>query len=179
MRTIGTALGLSLGLFLLFIAPAGGAVDPLYRKAEPSPEYTDADYSRYQLFAVCRPIEVNVGLRSPAAVRLGINEDSLYSLVVVRLQDAQIQTAAPDVTISLRAEVQLVDRGPLTQAQLDFLKTLFDPISQQAGYSPTWSSTVAFPITEDRTGFLKALAALLDQFIADYQTVNAVPCRLS
>lgn len=142
------------------------------------PNYTEKDYAAYQLFTGCKPIKVNVKVTSNEARHRGISEAYLRQLMVNQLREAHILTDDTEIkNVSLMAQLHLDDLGLVTVLRIEFWKTLFDPISQRAGYSSTWGATGLIMADENNEFVHMKISLLIEKFIAEFHRVNAAACE--
>ena len=173
LRVVGCALCVA-----LFLSPPGasaaeedsGAINAL-------PEYTVEHFGQYRLYAACKPVKLIIDHASPAALQVGLTEQTARLTAEAFLRRALIAMVPEPQPAFMRTVVFFGDSKVGTEITVHFMKMLWDALSNQSGYSSTWSHTILVPYGQNnKDQYLSALSHLLKNFIKDYTAQNAKPC---
>ena len=154
---------------LLFTLALALAVWPGHATAQ---DVSNVD--RFKLFNECEPMNLSVEDYNNEAgwADIGLTVDRLQTMAESRLRAARLYdaTALPFLYVN----VKVVSRG--FSLGVDYLKRLYDPVSDESNYAPTWDIGGAGTHGGDAGFILQGLSEDLDRFILEYLRVNEDAC---
>ena len=148
-------------LLAIFASPAGGA--------------TAQDVSvrdRFELFNACRPMHLIVGNMHAGVAEIGLTKESIQAAVESRLRAARLYDV--DADPNLYVNVNVVGRAH--SLRLEYVKFLYDPVSEDSGFAPTWQRSSTGTHGGDAAYILSILAGVMDIFLVEYLRVNESAC---
>ncbi len=165
-----------------------------------------SDRDRFALFAACSPVPVDVFVTNTGGPA-GITTPSIESMATSRLRAAGIdapagQPGGSTLQLSVFVSAQRLSASAVVTVyviRLRLLKLLYDrqsdPRTGEAGrlpqdspgaapewlnWAPTWETPqqgIGFYLGRDGDPVTSLVARMLDEFVSEYQRVNAEACR--
>ena len=129
-----------------------------------------SDQDRFQLFNECRPMNIIVEQYAGDSdwTDIGLTVDRIRTMAESRLRAARLYDAT--ALTHLYVNVNVLSRN--FSVSLDHFKLLYDPVSDQTAYAPTWNRATLGTHSEDAGYILQVLSERFDQFILEYLRVN-------
>ena len=149
-------------LLAIFASPAGGA----------AAQDVSAD-DRFELFNQCRPMRFIVKDLHADAAEIDLTEAAIQAAVESRLRSARLYDADAGPVLYLNVELVV---GLLLSLRLEYMKALYDPVSEDSRLVPTWQSTSIGTQGGDAAYLLSILAGQMDGFLVEYLRVNESAC---
>ena len=161
MRVRGQCL--LVGLFL-----AGGALAQ-------ETDSRSSKYERFQLYSGCSPMFLSavVEEKDAAATTIGLTQQAIEAAVESRLRSARLYDAKASQMLS----VNVIVVGSAFSVSMDYYKVLLDPLSQEKGPAPTWSSNWVGTHGQRGGYILSWVSQNMDQFLVEYLRVNEAACK--
>ena len=127
---------------------------------------------RFQFFNECRPMNLVVEGLPAAAAEIDLTEAAIQAAVESRLRAARLYDA--DAGPILYVNVSVVGRA--YSLGLEYLKVLYDPVSDETRPATTWESGSTGTHGGDAAYILSILAGQMDLFLVEYLRVNESAC---
>ena len=131
-------------------------------------ELTRADL---RLFNQCEPMRLNITVGESVRA-IGLTEDRIRGLAERRLRVARLLSV--DDGPSLLVWVYVV--GQAFYAEVTYSKLLYDAVTGETGYIPTWRMHTVKTHGGDAGYILQTLSEELDSFVLTYLRVNEAAC---
>ncbi len=147
-------------LLVIFVSPAGGAA-----------AQEVSAFDRFRLFNECRPMRLIVEGLPAAAAEIDLTEAAIQAAVESRLRSARLYDA--DARPYLYVNVNVVGRA--FSIGLEYLKFLYDQVTDETNFATTWDSGAA-GTSGSATFILSSLARHMDRFLVEYLRVNESAC---
>ena len=128
---------------------------------------------RFQLFAKCRPLSLDVVYGNTAAPNDDYTRSVIRAAAESRLRSARIYNELSPYTLN----VQVLVLGNFAEFSVGFKKYVHDHMSGYWRFVTTWEVRTLSPDFGDLTDVLSDMSRHLDRFLADYLRVNEEACN--
>ena len=132
----------------------------------------EGSWERFQLFASCERMAVDIGHLGPGVREIGLTKESIQAAAESRLRSARLFDS--DATTYLR--ITAIAHSVAFALQVEYLKSLHDPLTGLVAAAPTWSYTFLGTHGRSSNYIMSSLSGLLDQFLVEYLRVNEEAC---
>ena len=135
--------------------------------------------ARYRLLTKCEPVTLLVEEVSDAAKAISLTRQRIYSMAESRMRAARMYTDDVDQLImhGYALHISIIVNQTAFSLDLQFLKWLTDPTSEQSHLAATWETGFLAMHGGNAAIIMQLLSERLDRFILEYLRVNEAFCE--
>ena len=131
-------------------------------------------YERFRLFSDCSPMCLVIENLSSDAKKIGLTDEAIQAAVESRLRSARLYTSDESKPFFY---VKVYVIGNAFSIRLFYYKSVYDPLSGNSNYAPTWYSGVT-GTHSGKPGYIRSLISdSMDRFLLEFLRVNENACE--
>ena len=135
---------------------------------------SESPRERFRLFSDCSPMQLVIDTLDSNEKKIGLTDEAIQAAVESRLRSARLYTSDKSKPF-FYVKVHVI--GNAFSIRLFYYKSVYDPLSGNGAYAPTWNSGVTGTHGGDAGYIRSAISELMDQFLVQFLRVNENACE--
>lgn len=132
----------------------------------------DERLRRFELFSDCGPMRIVINMHNSDSSSINITKESIETSVKNRLLSARLYSADADHVLHINLNVV----GAAFSIDVDFLKRVYDPLSDNNFITTTWDKGSTGVHGGESYYVLYSMSQLMDEFLVEFLSVNEEAC---
>ena len=131
-------------------------------------------FERFQLFSDCSPMQLVIDTLDSNEKKIGLTDEAIQAAVESRLRSARLYTS-DKLKPFFYVKVHVI--GNAFSIRLFYYKSVYDPLSGNSDYAPTWNSGVT-GTHSGKPGYIRSqISESMDRFLLEFLRVNENACE--